>query len=539
MFDKQGRSRVSQNEAIDHPRKGRNMKRTLLFLSVSLLATHLGHAEALKAIKKPEGTAATQPAGTTEVQIEVPYDFGWGARVFGPKAPAYRIEYSGSRSRTKSLRLRVRPGYSIAYRWTFHVYLDGKEVPGRTGGKGVPDSWEQFPREQFLPPEIVARVLSGQRLSVMGDVEVLETARPAEQPANLREGEYRLLWKGQIEGTFDPRPRNSEMEEGKKLQALIAKGHKLARDLHGSGGPRPDEATVRATVASLVPLLADHRGVLYDINWRFRNPYRSILVDYAACGTLAQIGVPALPAVMEAAKGHSDGPARALAVSTVAQIQELATKRGSNLAERHVTLAEFFRTMAGDTDWHVRRAAIAALPLSAATQDVALAAAALDDLTGGVREAAARALGQMGAKGQAAALVKQAGDDAEISVRVAAMRALGEMKAPEAVDPLIGALNDRDRMIRTTAATALGQIGNRKAVEPLLASLAQNDYDTPRAAIEALGALKDRRAIEPLIPFLDDKNLNLTAWRALQAITGQPLGPDKTAWLQWWKKQPR
>jgi HEAT repeat protein len=80
-------------------------------------------------------------------------------------------------------------------------------------------------------------------------------------------------------------------------------------------------------------------------------------------------------------------------------------------------------------------------------------------------------------------------------VRAVAVYTLGEMGQAEAVELLVGLLQDPDRHIRRIAARALGKIGDRRALEPLAALLADEGQDVGVrcTAAWALGCLGDSR----------------------------------------------
>ena len=90
--------------------------------------------------------------------------------------------------------------------------------------------------------------------------------------------------------------------------------------------------------------------------------------------------------------------------------------------------------------------------------------------------------------------------DSDVDGRTNAAKALGETRDSRAVEPLVGALNDRDGSVVAAAEDALGEIKDPRAVEPLIVKL-KNNADYPFAA-NALGKIKDPRAIEPLITAL-------------------------------------
>jgi HEAT repeats len=56
-------------------------------------------------------------------------------------------------------------------------------------------------------------------------------------------------------------------------------------------------------------------------------------------------------------------------------------------------------------------------------------------------------------------------------VRSRAAEAMAHMKSDDAVDALVGALNDDSPWVRRDVANALGQLGRRRAVEPLKSHL--------------------------------------------------------------------
>ena len=93
------------------------------------------------------------------------------------------------------------------------------------------------------------------------------------------------------------------------------------------------------------------------------------------------------------------------------------------------------------------------------------------------------------------------GDEA---TRGKAAKVLGDKKDPSAIEPLIASLGDRDYSI-DGAAEALANIG-KPAVDPLMVALNNKDKDVRRGAVEALRKIKDPRAIEPLIAVLKDED---------------------------------
>jgi len=115
------------------------------------------------------------------------------------------------------------------------------------------------------------------------------------------------------------------------------------------------------------------------------------------------------------------------------------------------------------------------------------------------RQAAARALGQIGDRSAVGPLV-QALKDSDENVLIAAARALGPMGEARSVEALIAVLQAPgvSWFVHAAAAEALGQIGDARAVEPLIAALPIAD------AVKALGRIGDARAVEHLIAALPD-----------------------------------
>jgi HEAT repeat protein len=82
-------------------------------------------------------------------------------------------------------------------------------------------------------------------------------------------------------------------------------------------------------------------------------------------------------------------------------------------------------------------------------------------------------------------------------VRQKAAEALGKIGEP-AVEPLIGALRDENRLVRRRAAEALGEIRDARAVEPLIGALRDRDSWVRRRAAEALEKIGDPRPLPHL-----------------------------------------
>ncbi len=159
----------------------------------------------------------------------------------------------------------------------------------------------------------------------------------------------------------------------------------------------------------------------------------------------------------------------------------------------------------------------------------------------GIREAAAKALGELGDKEALRPLLEKLSDK-DLRVHTAAAKALGELGDKRAVEPLLEELSGWYPDICRTAETALGKIGvtekqladgymralssvhdnawanaarclgelgYKEAVEPLLEGLSDRRPSIRRAAAEALGELGDKRAVKPLLERLSDEDLGI------------------------------
>ena len=135
-------------------------------------------------------------------------------------------------------------------------------------------------------------------------------------------------------------------------------------------------------------------------------------------------------------------------------------------------------------------------------------------------------------------LVETLSDTGQASFRRReAARSLGKLKAPEALDPLLAALADKDRYVARAAAQALGESGDVRAVLPLTGLLTDSDTEVRRDAASALGQIGDPSATSALTAALDDSSYSVKneAKRALTKVKahkpkvkGAPYKPGKT-----------
>jgi HEAT repeat protein len=91
-------------------------------------------------------------------------------------------------------------------------------------------------------------------------------------------------------------------------------------------------------------------------------------------------------------------------------------------------------------------------------------------------------------------------------MRLKSAESLGIIKSPDAVQPLIGALNDQDRAVQRAAMQALTHIGS-PAVGPLQDCLSHYDAAVVRLSAEALGEIGSTASAAALLNFLENSSV--------------------------------
>jgi len=108
--------------------------------------------------------------------------------------------------------------------------------------------------------------------------------------------------------------------------------------------------------------------------------------------------------------------------------------------------------------------------------------------------------------------------DERWEMRWRAVQGLGELRRAEALEPLIGVLQDSRREVRRAAIDALRKIGDTRALKSVITTLSSDEDDgVRREAAKALEGLRDVRAIEPLISALKDE-AELVRWNAASSL---------------------
>lgn len=121
-----------------------------------------------------------------------------------------------------------------------------------------------------------------------------------------------------------------------------------------------------------------------------------------------------------------------------------------------------------------------------------------------VREAAAKALGETGNPKAVGILVEALKDK---YVGWVAAEALGKIGGSEAIGHLIKALKEENEDVRMSVAEVLGKIGASKAVDHLMRALNDESEYVRLSAAGALGKIGDPRAVDILVEALKDKSL--------------------------------
>ncbi len=153
----------------------------------------------------------------------------------------------------------------------------------------------------------------------------------------------------------------------------------------------------------------------------------------------------------------------------------------------------------------VRRAAATAMGVLDSEKALALLVEALEDADPQVREAAAKALEYMGNPATLEPLFQVALFDKGGGVRRAAATAMGALDSEKALALLVEAMEDTDPQVRKAAAKALEYMGNPAALEPLFqVALFGEDESVRRAAATAMGALDSEKALALLVEVLED-----------------------------------
>ena len=107
--------------------------------------------------------------------------------------------------------------------------------------------------------------------------------------------------------------------------------------------------------------------------------------------------------------------------------------------------------------------------------------------------------------------------DENVAVREAVAKALGELGGEASVNPLVSCLKDEAWSVRATALQSLGRLGELAPIEPLVASLEDEDVSVRLAAVRALEKQAKRVPLEVFVAALGDKE-ELVCGAALEVM---------------------
>ncbi|MEL6498939.1 MAG: HEAT repeat domain-containing protein [Planctomycetota bacterium] len=137
----------------------------------------------------------------------------------------------------------------------------------------------------------------------------------------------------------------------------------------------------------------------------------------------------------------------------------------------------------------------------------------------------------------------ESANDPDSAVRAAAIRGLSRHGRPEHTEFVSSALADDSVLVRLEAARAAQRIHNPSMISALFARLdprTEREHDVRAAAAHALGQYQQPRVLDQLVAALRDPSLtvNRHAADALTILTGEQLGLDPVAWLEFARDTP-
>jgi HEAT repeat protein len=277
---------------------------------------------------------------------------------------------------------------------------------------------------------------------------------------------------------------------------------------HGGGATSADPATIDALVKALKDADAGVREAAAESLGRLGDARgqeglmaaasdSDVRVRTAAVEALAALEDPrSIPVYAKALKDSSAGVRRAAAEALAAMDDAPQT-------------VEPLVSALGDTDVHVRLAAVQGLSARKDKRALSALGSLAKDPSPEVRAAAVSALGEMEDPASLPALSAALKDDNE-AVRAQAVRALGNLGSPKATAALIEATKDRSVEVRSQAAAALAEnhdaSNSTAVVSALKALLEDSSAEVREESIDALSEIRDAGAVQALIAAMQSKD---------------------------------
>ncbi len=123
-----------------------------------------------------------------------------------------------------------------------------------------------------------------------------------------------------------------------------------------------------------------------------------------------------------------------------------------------------------------------------------------------------------------------------VARRLVYVEAMAKLRATPSHAALLGMLKDKEALVRAMAAYGLGQHRSTDAMEPLLGALDDRNWQVQSAALGSIARLGDKSerqvAVPRLVAFLEwvSGRLKTDTAEALRKITGQRYGTDLEKW---------
>lgn len=152
----------------------------------------------------------------------------------------------------------------------------------------------------------------------------------------------------------------------------------------------------------------------------------------------------------------------------------------------------------------------------------------MEDPVPAVAEAAAQAIGSIGAGPEVIAQLVTILTEGSLPARRSAISALGLLESPLAYDGLLNGLLDGDAEVRQGAIAALGELGDRRAAPSIMTRMRHDtDAGVRTQAAYQLGTLGDETALPALrTAAVDDSSEQVRRWaqHAIEALSssGEP-----------------